>query len=140
MPVSVVALVPPPLLGVPPVISSLTESSKKWSEHKGTTFSYTLSTAATVTLEFTQRASGRRAGKKCVAPTRKLRKKPSCERTIIDGRLTLTGHAGQNTVKFAGRLSAHKRLSPGTYTVILTATADGLVSKPSALRFTIVKG
>jgi hypothetical protein len=43
-------------------------------------------------------------------------------------------------VRFQGRLTRRKRLTPGTYTLTITATvAAGVASPPKTLRFTIVK-
>lgn len=75
---------------------------------------------------------------KCVAQTAKNRKKPSC--TFTPGTVTLAGKAGENSVKFTGKLSGGGELKPGSYTVTITAKdADGTSSKPISLKFTVVK-
>jgi hypothetical protein len=66
--------------------------------------------------------------------------KPSCERTVTQGTLSFTGHTGTNGVSFQGRISASKRLRPGRYTLLITATdAAGQRSQTQSLSFTIVK-
>jgi PKD repeat protein len=147
----------PPVLA--PVISGLHQSAKTWREgnalatisatHKskktkkppvGTTISFSLSEAASVTFRFTQPASGRKSGKKCVAQTKKNAKAHRCTRTVVVATLTLSGRAGANQVRFSGRISKHTKLKPGAYTVSLVATASGKQSTTSTLRFTIAKG
>ncbi|HEV7462009.1 MAG TPA: hypothetical protein VGN78_15860 [Solirubrobacteraceae bacterium] len=55
--------------------------------------------------------------------------------------LSFNGHAGTNKIKFQGRLSRTKRLSPGPYTLTLTATdSAGNRSNAKATSFTIVRG
>ncbi len=85
----------------------------------GTTFSFSLNEQATVTFSFTQRLRGR---------------------TVTAGGLTFTGHSGTNRVKFQGRVSSTKKLKPGRYTLVITATdSAGVHSAPRSLSFTIVK-
>ena len=85
----------------------------------GTTFSFSLSEQAAVTFSF-----ARRVGR----------------RTVTAGRLTFAGHDGTNKVAFQGRVSARKKLKPGRYTLIITATdPGGARSAPKSLSFTIVK-
>ena len=136
-----------------PVVSSLAQSAARWREGsalarisradakppRGTTFSFTLNEAATVKLAFTQPATGRRVGGRCVAQTKRNRSKHACRRTLTVGALTLLpGHAGTNHVRFEGRYSAAKKLKPGRYALQLTASANGLSSAPRSLTFTIV--
>jgi hypothetical protein len=54
-----------------------------------------------VTFSFSKRASGRR---------------------VTAGRLIFTGHSGTNKVAFQGRISPVKKLKPGHYTLVITAT------------------
>jgi hypothetical protein len=126
-------------------VSSFSESAPKWrrsgkaSKHKppvGTTFTFTLNQAATVTLAFSEPGAGRKVSGKCVARNAKNRRKPSCALTL--GTVALTGKAGKNSVKFTGKLSGGA-LKPGGYTITLTAKgADGRSSKPISLKFTVV--
>lgn len=143
----------PPQALTAPTLSALKQSASKWREgsslpraawrhlHKppvGTTFSFTLNEAATVQLAFTQSAHGRKVGKKCLAQTRANRRKPSCSRTVTDATLILAAHTGANSLRFQGRVGS-KRLLPGTYTVVVTATgAGGKSSAPQRLTFTIL--
>jgi hypothetical protein len=106
----------------------------------GTTFQFALDKAASVRFVFARRKSGRKVRGKCAPPSRTNRTKPRCKRTVTAGTLTLAGHAGVNRVRFQGRLSRRKRLTPGTYTLTITATvAPAVASPPTTLRFTIVK-
>jgi hypothetical protein len=47
---------------------------------------------------------------------------------------------GTDRVRFEGVLSKHKKLKPGSYTLLITATASGKHSVPATLRFTIASG
>ena len=75
-------------------------------------------------LAFTQRAAGRRVGKRCVAG-RKARAK-RCT-AVVTKTLTLAGKSGLN------RLAFGKRLPRGKY----TATVTGGGGAPVTLRFTV---
>ncbi len=114
-------------------------AAKKAKRHeKGTTFGYTLSKDATVKIVISQAGSGRRQGKRCVAPTRKLRHARRCARIFVKGTLTRTSHQGSNRVAFSGRIGSRK-LAPGRYQATLTATdAAKNTSKPQTIAFTIV--
>jgi streptogramin lyase len=109
----------------------------------GTTIRYTLTEAATVSLRIDRRLKGRRVkkGKKrvCAKPTRKNRKKRKCTRFKRVGTLTRTSHAGQNKVKFTGRIG-RKALKVGRYRLTITATdTAGNKSKAKRLSFRVVK-
>jgi hypothetical protein len=131
----------PPL----PMLTAVSQSAARWTEKKvrkskspvGTTFRFTLNTPANVTLKFTQSAAGRRVGKSCVAQTAKNRRKPKCTRTVTAGVLSQAALSGANKLSFQGRLSATKKLAPGNYTVILTATNATGSSTAQKLSFTI---
>jgi hypothetical protein len=51
--------------------------------------------------------------------------------------LTFAAKAGTTTVRFGGRVSKHLKLKPGSYTLVITATASKKASTPHALHFTI---
>jgi PKD domain-containing protein len=136
-----------------PSVSGVRQSATVWREgnqlarfsrakHKppvGTTFSFTLNMTATARFDFTQRASGRKVAGKCVAQTKRNRRKAKCTRTLTLGTLSFAAHAGANTVRFQGRLSRTRKLKPGHYTLLITATSSsGGRSAPQSLSFTIV--
>jgi len=116
------------------------KNTKNTTRHKlGTTLRYTLSEAATVRIVITQARSGRRRGKRCVAPTRSLRRARKCTRTLTRGTLTRTSHRGKNRVAFSGRIGSRK-LAPGRYQATLTATDPAkITSKPRTITFMIVR-
>jgi hypothetical protein len=133
-----------------PTITGLGVKPARWRDHGrphlahkpplGTTLTFTLSAAANVTLTFTRTAPGRKAGHRCLAPTRHNRHSHACTRKLAAGKLTLSVSGGANTISFNGKLSGHKPLAPGHYTVVITASntvGSGAPSKP--LAFTIVK-
>ena len=74
-------------------------------------------------LDFIQTTTGRRVGRRCVAPTNANRKNPSCTRIATIGSLSVHGHAGRNTFIFTGRIQG-KALKPGPYTVVAATAAD----------------
>jgi uncharacterized delta-60 repeat protein len=143
---------PMPTLG-PPTLSGASQSNSIWREgnklatftkrHKlplGTTFSFALNEQASLRFAFTQRLGGRKVNGKCVTQTKNNRRKPPCTRTVTLGTLNFTGHSGTNKVAFQGRISPSKKLKPGRYTLVITATNSALQhSTPKQLSFTIVK-
>jgi hypothetical protein len=104
----------------------------------GTTFSFSLSEPGSVQLAFTRALSGRRSGRRCLAPTRRNGRARRCTRNLAAGQLRLSGHAGSNRIAFYGKLSAHRRLSLGSYTVTISVSAFGRTSRRQTLRFTVV--
>jgi uncharacterized repeat protein (TIGR01451 family) len=107
----------------PAVLSNLRQAHSTWREPGrgtrkrvpvGTTFKFDLDQAAPVVLRFTQR-------------------------TVVRGTLRLRARAGLNKVSFLGALTRKKKLRPGGYKLVATATTPGVGSTSKTLRFTIVK-
>jgi 6-phosphogluconolactonase (cycloisomerase 2 family) len=134
-----------------PVITSARESARRWRERGnvgrkrdrkspvGTIFSFTLNEPARVALAFTEKAGGRKVNQRCVAPTRRNRRHPRCTRTLAVGTLTFAAHRGHNALRFGGRISPNKKLQPGRYQLVMTATdAADQRSTDESLNFTIV--
>jgi hypothetical protein len=123
--------------------TALAKVSRKPRKRKlpvGTTFRFTLDQRAGLRFAFTQTVAGRRVSRRCVAPTRSNRRKPTCRRTVTVGTLSFTGHVGANAVRFQGRITRRKKLKPGRYTLVITATnSAGQRSLPRSLTFTIAK-
>lgn len=89
----------------------------------GTTISFQLSTAASVTLSFQRAVPGQLAGHSCLTPSAKRRHAHRCTRyTPVSGALTLAAHAGANRIHFEGALSGGATLSLGSYRLALTAS------------------
>jgi hypothetical protein len=101
----------------------------------------TLNEAARVSLTFTKRVAGRKVNRKCVAQTRRNRHRRSCRRTVTVGTIWFNAHTGRNRVTLNSFRIHGRRLSPGRYTLIITATnhATGKQSQPQRLTFTIVR-
>ena len=156
--VTAVAASSPVVVSAPPTpfIADARESSKTWREgpalarisrmHRlrripiGTTFSFSLNVQASVTFTFSQSRPGRHFGRRCLTPSRRNARRGACTRSFALGRLSFAARAATNTVLFAGRLSASKKLPQGRCTVTIVATnLAGATSKPIALRFTIVR-
>jgi hypothetical protein len=104
----------------------------------GTTFRYTLNVAASVSISITRELPGRRSGKRCVKPTKRLARAKRCTRLVGKGTLVRNSKAGRNNVAFSGRIGK-RALAPGRYRATFTATASGKKSPPKALRFKIVR-
>ena len=121
-------------------LATLARAKPKRKAPVGTTFSFTLNTAAAVKLTFTQRADGRNVAGRCVARTNHNNSRHHCRRTVTVGTLSLpTAPAGNRRIGFQGRLSSHKTLKPGRYSVTITATNASGHTSAKALAFTIVK-
>jgi streptogramin lyase len=139
--------------GATPAITGVHQSHSVWREghglatiskqtkHRapvGTTFSFTLNVQATVSFTFTRKVKGRKVDGKCVARTKKNRKKRGCQLIVTSGQLSFTGQAGSNQVSFQGHITRTQKLRPGRYTLVLTATASGQTSSSRKLRFKIL--
>jgi hypothetical protein len=105
----------------------------------GTTFRFTLSDTATVGIRLEQLKKGRRSGKRCVKPTRKLRRHKPCTRGVLKGTLTRRAlTVGAHRVAFSGRIGRRK-LARGRHRATLTAIGPtGLKSASTTLAFRIV--
>jgi hypothetical protein len=130
-----------------PVLSGLRQSNARWGTPAadrrprlplGTTFRFRLDRIAPVRFEFSQIAPGRRAGTRCVKPTKASRAKPQCSRFLTRGTLTVAGRAGSNALAFRGKLRG-RPLAPGHYRLRVTARADGRTSSAATLSFTIAR-
>jgi len=138
--------VPPPAPKAP-VLSGLQQSNARWRTHSvkrgprlpvGTSFRFTLDRAAQVRFTFSQIVSGRRVDGRCVKATKNNRAKRRCDRYQASGTLSVAGKAGANTIAFSGKLRG-RTLPPGSYRVLVTATADGKTSAAGSAQFTIVR-
>jgi hypothetical protein len=139
-----------------PALSHVAQTHKSWrrggklatlarakATHKppvGTAFSFTLNTAAAIKLTFTQRVNGRKVGGRCVGQTSHNKHRHHCLRTVTVGTLTLpAAAAGNRRISFQGRLSHHKTLKLGRYSVTITATNAGGHTSAKPMAFTIVR-
>ena len=107
---------------------------------RGTAFRFTLSENAATTIVIARKSTGRRKGKRCVKPTRKLRKAKRCARyTTIHTLRRSQAVLGANRVAYTGRVGKRK-LRPGPYRATLTATdAAGNRSRARRVSFRIVR-
>ncbi len=144
--------VPVASVGRAPVLTDAAETYRTWREgnalaqishsHKpmvGTTFSFALNESAAVRFAFTQAAGGRKVGTPCVAQTKGNRHRQACMRRVTAATLTFSGHTGTDEVRFEGHVSRSKKLKPGRYTLVITATNAAGQSGPLQLSFTIIK-
>ena len=100
-----------------PVVSKLRESHRSWREAAGTKFSFRLNEPATAMFVFRERLHGH---------------------LVRRGALMRMGRAGPNSVHFTGKISDGKRLMPGRYVAIVTATnSRGESSRPVSISFVI---
>ncbi len=115
--------------------------AKRRRTKKGTQFRYSLSEAATVRIAIRRARIGRRVGKSCRKPTRRLRKRRRCTRYTFTGELRRSARTGANTTAFSGRLK-RKALRRGRYQATITATdaAGNRSASGRRARFTIVRG
>lgn len=106
----------------------------------GTRLRFRADEASTLRLTVSRLDRGRRAGGRCVRPTRTNRRGRACTRvTRLPGTLTARANTGVNVRRFTGRL-AGRRLRPARYR--LTATlrdSAGNVGRARAAAFTVVR-
>ncbi len=89
---------------------------------RGSAFRFRLSELADVTITIHRSLSGRRVGKSCRKPSRRLRKRRKCTRYVR--RATLTRRklkAGSRRVTFTGRIGRTK-LKVGSYRATISGT------------------
>jgi pimeloyl-ACP methyl ester carboxylesterase len=106
----------------------------------GTSFRFTLSATANVTIRVTRSSAGLDSGHRCVTPTRELRRQLAqhCARTLTVGTLTRADEpTGADRVAFSGRIGK-RPLKSGRYTAILKAGNAGGKSSPVMLSFVVV--
>jgi hypothetical protein len=140
-----------PIDGIAPALSALGVTNKTFAvgaqatpvaaarAKKGTTFVYTLSEPATVTVTIEQSQSGRRKGRSCVKATKKNRKAKKCTRYVRKGAISRKGAAGPNALPFSGRIGK-KALATGSYRAVLVGVdIAGNRSKSKTVAFKIVK-
>jgi hypothetical protein len=116
-------------------------SAKATKPPLGTSFRFTLSTAAKVQITIIRKAPGLRSGSRCVAPTTKLTHHHAkrCTRTITAGTLTRSHEpAGADQVGFSGRFGHHP-LAPDSYKAVIIAINSAGHSSPATVSFTVVK-
>jgi virginiamycin B lyase len=124
--------IPPPDT-TPPTVSAVKLSRKKVpAGTKSVSLRFTLSEPGTATIVLSRRAAGRRRGKACVKPTRKLRRAKPCTRLVRAKTLRLSALAGQNTAKLS--LRGQRR---GRYVVALTV-ADTAGNRAAPVNRTLV--
>lgn len=120
----------------PPTISRIAVSPRRWrlgsvlphvartraAARVGTTISFQLSEAGRATLAFQRASSGRRVGGRCVKRTRANSSARRCTRFVRAGSVAgLAAKAGANRIGFQGRLDRSRRLTLGTYRVLVSA-------------------
>jgi len=107
--------------------------------HKGTTFRYSISEAATVTFAIKRRVRGRRVGGRCRKQTPRNRTHKRCIRLVAAGAFQTAGVAGSNRKHFSGRIGK-RALRPGSYVARVAARdAAGNVSKIATARFKVLR-
>ena len=106
----------------------------------GTSVTFAASEAGSVRFRVQRRATGRKVGRKCKAPTRRNRKRRKCIRYVTaSGSFSVNATPGTNTFRFRGRIGGRK-LRPGRYRLTGKATdRAGNVSSVPARAFRIVR-
>jgi hypothetical protein len=105
---------------------------------RGTNIRSSLSEAGTARYAIQRELNGRRAGKRCVKSTRKLRKRKRCKRYRPLQTLSRKVKQGGNVLFFTGRLGSIA-LAPNRYRVVMRVTdAAGNTSVNRSARFRIV--
>ncbi len=74
-----------------------------------------------VRIAITRQLPGRRVGKSCRKPTRSLRKRKACKRTVTEGTLTRRAKGTTTKITFTGRVGK-TRLAVGTHGASATVT------------------
>jgi hypothetical protein len=113
-------------------------SARKKRAPIGTTFRYTLSEAARVTIRIDRVLPGVKRGKRCLKPS-KTRRGKRCSRFVRVGQLVRESPKGRSRVPFNGRIK-RKALKRGRYRAVLRAAdAAGNKSATRKLKFQVVR-
>ena len=121
-----------------PVLTLLKVAPGIFRATKGTTISFSLSEAATVTFKVDRVLPGIRKGSRCVARTARRRRGRACTRYVpVKGTLTQAGTAGANRVPFDAKLGG-KLLRPAAYRLSASPRDPGLnVGKTAITAFRV---
>jgi hypothetical protein len=114
-------------------------SAKRFAQ--GTVVRFTLSAPATLRIAIARRVPGLRRGRKCVNPTRRLRRArlKRCTRSALVGTLTRSVEPkGADRIALTGGVG-RRQLGSGAYKAVLSASNTGGHSKPVSLNFVIVR-
>jgi uncharacterized membrane protein YgcG len=105
----------------------------------GETLSYGLAQAATVRILVERQLTGRVAGKRCVAATRRTSRARRCTRYSVVTTMTVkSAKAGNSHVHYTGRV-AQRLLPNGNYRVLLDARDAAGWSKTRSASFAVVR-
>jgi hypothetical protein len=131
---------PPARDTVPPNVAGFAVSPNRFPVRGRSSFRFRLSERAAARVLIERALAGRRVGRRCVAPTRKLRKRARCTRLTRVGTLTYRNRPpGANRIPFSGRIG-RRALAGGSYRATITATdAAGNRSRPRRAVFRIVR-
>jgi hypothetical protein len=99
---------------------------------RGTTVRYALSEAARTAFTVQVRKSGRKLGRRCVAPKRSNRRNQRCHRFVKVGGFAHSGVAGTNRLRFSGRVK-RRALKRGRYRLLAVAV-DAAGNRSTQLR------
>ena len=107
---------------------------------RGTTFRFRLSELATVRIAIQRALPGRRVGRRCRRPTRRLRNRRRCTRFVRRGTLTRRNlKAGSRRVRFSGRIG-RVALKVSRYRATISATDPaGNRSRSRRVTFRVVR-
>jgi hypothetical protein len=106
----------------------------------GSAFRFRLSERARVVVTIERALPGRRVGRRCRPPSRRLRGRRQCTRYDAQGSITRRDRrVGRNRIEFSGRIGV-KALKPGRYRATIAATdSAGNRSKRRRTSFTVVR-
>jgi hypothetical protein len=142
---------PPPPASAPTLaLTNLAQSHRAWRatgaghlsararrRHVGTVFTFDLNQPSRVTLAFRQNLRGRLRGRRCVTAAKHASGR-RCTRSVPRGTLVLAGRGvGQTSVLFGGKIRG-RRLPPGNYVLMVTATNVAGQTASRSIAFTIV--
>jgi lysophospholipase L1-like esterase len=127
-----------------PTISGLFETRQRFAPGSarhvsGTVFSFDLDQPAKVRIAIERTAPGRLVGRACRLPTRGLRHKRPCTRTIPISTIVRQEPPGLDRLAFSGRVHG-EALKPGRYVATFVALDSAGASSPQSLLFTVTRG
>lgn len=119
-----------------PSVLGLRVSPNAFRRKRPGALSFRLAAASTVRFVIERVRNGRRAGMRCIAATRRNRRRAACTRYVRAGTFSRSRRSGSTRFKVPTRVSG-RRLAAGRYRLSGTPRAAGLSGKPSRTGFRI---
>jgi hypothetical protein len=118
--------------------TAISAQKRKKKVPTGTTIRFTLDRAGSVAIRSARALPGRKSGKRCVKPTKRLSHAKHCTRFVNARALTRKAKTGRNNIAFSGRIGK-RALARGNYRLTVVPSVPGARGKSKETTFKIVR-